>query len=664
MQTKLVIGVPGDIYEREADRMAEQVMRRPQLQRACQCGGECRECDSEEQGAGQIAAPPIVHAALRSPGRPLDATTRASLEPRFGRDFSRVRIHTGHAAEQSAKAVNAEAYTVGHDVVFGAGKFAPETDAGRRLLAHELTHVVQQSDTQAVPPLQRKPIKNPDVKPIPALQPLEVVARDVANLILKNYSREGIAAGPVLTAVLDEVTHKIYIGLNSGIPPQVVDVVRDAIQAQKDRIKAGEVIVLRTDPLAQGGHSEANAVNEAVRAREDLLKRKVTEVDLRTFELHNIWLKGADRKFTAAPRCEHCARITRSVSVTSSVFFAEGGVSGTIKPLPAGQRIPRVGPGGATGTIAGEITVPDKPPKAPLPAPTTPRPTTSSPGPRRQPPAEHPVEAEGARQTSPASLAPAFNAAADLLSVIFGPYIFPGAKEAYQKRFDALRAKLQPSIQARIDELLRTETPRIAQLGSGGRALYITVKLTVWTQHSDVVGAPPSLVDVVLDDVMLGTKNINEKELSHSLADAARCSEVGHCKSYELYSIPVPAAIQQEAIRRLRSVGASELENFNRLADNLKDSRLKARMAGAINLARLAKDNAALRAPAIQQLIPVLRDDDDTLRGIAALALGVLGATEAIPAIRQALANTDDDRAKAVMQKNLDRLEEIKRGSK
>jgi hypothetical protein len=300
-----------------------------------------------------------------------------------------------------------------------------------------------------------------------------------------------------------------------------------------------------------------------------------------------------------------------------------------------------------------------------LPAPTTPRePTTSSPGPRRQPPAEHPVEAEGAGQISPASLAPAFNAAADLLSVIFGPYIFPGAKEAYRKRFDALRAKLQPSIQARIDELLRTETPRIAQLGSGGRALYITVKLTVWTQHSDVVGAPPSLVDVVLDDVMLGTKNINEKELSHSLADAARCSEVGHCKSYELYSIPVPAAIQQEAVRRLRSVGASELENFNRLADNLKDSRLKARMAGAINLARLAKDNSALRAPAIQQLIPVLRDDDDTLRGIAALALGVLGATEAIPAIRQALANTDDDRAKAVMQKNLDRLEEIKRGSK
>lgn len=89
-------------------------------------------------------APPIVNEVLRSAGQPLDANTRASMEPRFGHDFSRVRIHSDERAAESARAVNALAYTVGRDVVFGMQQYRPETREGRRLLAHELTHVVQQ----------------------------------------------------------------------------------------------------------------------------------------------------------------------------------------------------------------------------------------------------------------------------------------------------------------------------------------------------------------------------------------------------------------------------------------------------------------------------------------------------------------------------------------
>ncbi len=89
--------------------------------------------------------PPIVHEVLRSPGQPLDEATRAFMEPRFGHDLSRVRVHTNAKAAESARAVNALAYTVGRDVVFGSGQFAPGTVAGQRLLAHELTHVVQQN---------------------------------------------------------------------------------------------------------------------------------------------------------------------------------------------------------------------------------------------------------------------------------------------------------------------------------------------------------------------------------------------------------------------------------------------------------------------------------------------------------------------------------------
>ncbi len=88
--------------------------------------------------------PAVVHDELRAGGRPLEAETRARLEPRFGYDFSGVRVHTGAKAAESARSVNALAYTVGRDVVFGAGQYAPHTAAGERLMAHELTHVVQQ----------------------------------------------------------------------------------------------------------------------------------------------------------------------------------------------------------------------------------------------------------------------------------------------------------------------------------------------------------------------------------------------------------------------------------------------------------------------------------------------------------------------------------------
>lgn len=94
--------------------------------------------------APSVEAPPAVGAALSSAGRPLDPAARSFFESRFGRDFSGVRVHTDAGAAESASAVGALAYTVGRDVVFGAGRYSPDTQDGRRLLAHELSHVVQQ----------------------------------------------------------------------------------------------------------------------------------------------------------------------------------------------------------------------------------------------------------------------------------------------------------------------------------------------------------------------------------------------------------------------------------------------------------------------------------------------------------------------------------------
>ncbi len=89
--------------------------------------------------------PPAVDEVVRSTGQPLDAGTRAFMEPRFGQDFHQVRVHTDSRAEESAQALDALAYTVGRDVVFNAGQYAPGAAAGRRLIAHELAHVVQQT---------------------------------------------------------------------------------------------------------------------------------------------------------------------------------------------------------------------------------------------------------------------------------------------------------------------------------------------------------------------------------------------------------------------------------------------------------------------------------------------------------------------------------------
>jgi hypothetical protein len=115
--------------------------------------GQCEECSKKRltsQRRSDIQAepstvPPIVQEVLRSPGQPLDAHTRAFMEPRFGHDFSRVRVHTDARAAESAWAVDALAYTVGRNVVFGAGQYVPASSAGQQLLAHELTHVVQQN---------------------------------------------------------------------------------------------------------------------------------------------------------------------------------------------------------------------------------------------------------------------------------------------------------------------------------------------------------------------------------------------------------------------------------------------------------------------------------------------------------------------------------------
>lgn len=103
-----------------------------------------RKCNSQSAIRNDLSIPPVMHDIIRSPGQPLDAATREFMEPRFGHDFGHIRVHTDARAAESASAVGALAYTVGQNVVFAGGRYAPHTKQGRKLLVHELTHTIQQ----------------------------------------------------------------------------------------------------------------------------------------------------------------------------------------------------------------------------------------------------------------------------------------------------------------------------------------------------------------------------------------------------------------------------------------------------------------------------------------------------------------------------------------
>jgi hypothetical protein len=198
VQPKTLLSAPGDPLEQEADRVARQVLstsRQPpltssrggQASNAHQTARASREPSRSPAGrverGGAVMEPSILREAIGSPGRPLDGETLGFMESRFGHDFSRVRVHTDPPSARSAEAVAAHAYTVGSDVVFAPGRYAPASAEGRLLLAHELAHVAQQvaagapaAVVQRQPTPDAAPAPTPDAGPTPDAAPAPTTA--------------------------------------------------------------------------------------------------------------------------------------------------------------------------------------------------------------------------------------------------------------------------------------------------------------------------------------------------------------------------------------------------------------------------------------------------------------------------------------------------------
>jgi len=243
------------------------------LQRTCACGqhtsgGDCTDCRKKREGGLQRRAatlhepttvPPIVSEVLHSPGQPLDTNTRAFMEPRFGHDFSGVRVHTDAKAAESARAVNALAYTAGQDMVFGGGQYLPGTTMGQKLMAHELTHVVQQSSASSGRQLQGKLTVN---QPGDAFeQEADAVAGRVMAGVYASASLtpspptiqretpggsdaekkppQKIEAGEVVAEGLKTVAGQA-VDNNPQVKKVIIDPIKAQLKAQGDRLSTGE----------------------------------------------------------------------------------------------------------------------------------------------------------------------------------------------------------------------------------------------------------------------------------------------------------------------------------------------------------------------------------------------------------------------------------------
>lgn len=213
LQPKLHIGAVDDPLEREADRMADRVMRMPEPGVSVattpeQISRKCAACQQEDENtlqakpsqspsrAGEV--PLIVHDALRAPGQPLDRQTRMLFESRFHRDFGGVRVHIDEKAARSADSVGAMAYTVGSHIVFGSGRFAPGADPGKRLLAHELAHVVQQAGHGASPTAAASPVQETSSAQALMRTPLLSSTLQVCKRVLKGEHVFHVSDGGII----------------------------------------------------------------------------------------------------------------------------------------------------------------------------------------------------------------------------------------------------------------------------------------------------------------------------------------------------------------------------------------------------------------------------------------------------------------------------------
>ncbi|SDP92455.1 protein of unknown function [Mucilaginibacter sp. OK268] len=288
IQPKLTVNQPNDIYEQEADSMADKVMRmttpahnensffKPvsdNIQRKCQ---HCEDEEKLHRKENSDAATQGSHAldnyvgSLGASGQPLSESSRQFFEPRFGQDFSGVRIHTDSVAAKSAQSINALAYTTGNNIVFNSGQFSPESDSGKRLMAHELTHVVQQGKGIQPKLIQRAPGKGDaqaiidrdklikDIKAEAAYKALDAAKRKLAEEIITEIKKKPIAEQNSYYLTQFQLLFKTV----TQTPAQITTITN----AKTDTAVADEAVRVAKPEEAKNKDMEENTAKDPARA--------------------------------------------------------------------------------------------------------------------------------------------------------------------------------------------------------------------------------------------------------------------------------------------------------------------------------------------------------------------------------------------------------------
>ncbi len=266
LQTKLRINTPGDRYEQEADRVAAAVLQMPASAGSVPAISPLSSPGVQREAVSAETATTIGH-IHNSGGQPLPDTTRRFFEDRFDRDFSSVRIHADDHAAASSRQIDAAAFTVGNHIAFGRGQFAPHTAVGQRLLAHELTHVVQQGASGTSSTIQRQSADDEEYLKPPSKDDSDAMMAEMACNIGKLCSLRRNKPEVMTQERLERATKSCmpnYFGLNPCLLPQY------AI----DPLPQGAVTPPKQSPGVQPGAKPGPAPAPSTGSLTDMLKFK------------------------------------------------------------------------------------------------------------------------------------------------------------------------------------------------------------------------------------------------------------------------------------------------------------------------------------------------------------------------------------------------------
>lgn len=299
IQAKLTVSQPGDPLEQEADQVADEVMRMPAastplsaadpgIQRKCSCSDgpqeEEKKIQTKEVPGRTPSVTPRAEAhigSLRGGGQPLPDSVLSFFEPRFGRDFSDVRIHSDSRANEAASAVQARAFTLGKDIIFGVGEYTPHSEEGQRLLAHELAHIKQQDSAPLV--IQRKP---DETKAMPRFtgdmvydlikkrdpKVAELITRQSIDLVHPKEPPSIIEAEPPPKGEAQHVW-KVYVSPQPGL--------------KNSSTETGETKTKRVNRRIQVTHSHYIRWALPLQPREEFLKQSQSDADALALEAAN-----------------------------------------------------------------------------------------------------------------------------------------------------------------------------------------------------------------------------------------------------------------------------------------------------------------------------------------------------------------------------------------